>query len=161
MKTLILVRHAHARSAGPAQPDHDRPLDERGRRDAASMGRQLARRGVRPGLIVSSPALRALTTAQLLADEIGHAREHVVVDERLYASSASRLLAIVRSLDDTVEHVMLFGHNPEFTELAHRLSRQITDMPTCAVAEFGFDTPAWSDVGVVEPLSATLELPQG
>jgi phosphohistidine phosphatase len=54
---------------------------------------------------------------------------------------------------------MLFGHNPEFTDLAHRLSSDIVDLPTCAVAEFRFDTKKWSDVGNVEPAESTLDDP--
>ena len=56
---------------------------------------------------------------------------------------------------------MLFGHNPESTELAHRLSNKITHMPTCAVAEFTFDAKSWSTIGVQEPASATLHIPKG
>ena len=123
------------------------------------MGKRLAKRHVKPDLLVSSPALRALTTAQLIADEIGYARKDITVDERMYASSADALLAVIRALDKKLDRVMLFGHNPEFTELAHRLSGEIVDMPTCAVAEFRFDTKKWSDIGKVEPVESTLEPP--
>ena len=121
------------------------------------MGKRLAKRDSRPELLVSSPALRALTTAQLIADELGYRRERIVVDDRLYGSSPERLLDLVRALDDKVERGMLFGHNPEFGELAHRLSDQITEMPTCAVVEFGFDTKKWADVGTDAPVKANLE----
>jgi phosphohistidine phosphatase len=160
VKTLFLVRHAKSNRDDPTLPDRERPLSDRGRRDAVSMGKRLAKRDAEPELIVSSPALRALTTAQLVADEIGYARENVVVDDRLYASSAADLLAVIRALDKKVDDVMLFGHNPEFTELAHRLSSEIVDMPTCAVAEFRFDTQAWLDVGDVEPTNAMLDGPK-
>ena len=108
---------------------------------------------------VSSPALRALSTAQLIADEIGCKRRNIGVDERLYASTANGLLEVIRTLDDKLDRVMLFGHNPEFTDLAHRLSSEIVSMPTCAVAEFRFDTTRWSDVGKVDPVQATLDHP--
>ncbi len=160
MKTLFLVRHAKSSRDDPTLPDRERPLDDRGRRDAPRMGKQLAKRDVKPDLIVSSPALRALTTAHLIADEIGHERKHIAVDDRLYASSADDLLAVIRALDKKLERVMLFGHNPEFTDLAHRLSAEIRDMPTCAVAEFRFDTNAWSDVGEVEPTKVRLDEPK-
>ena len=160
MKTLFLSRHADSSRDDPALLDRERPLSDRGRRDATSMGKRLAERDAEPGLIVSSPALRALTTAQFVADEIGHAREGIVVDDRLYASSASDLLAIIRALDKKLDGVMLFGHNPEFSDLAHRLSSEIIAMPTCAVAEFRFDTKAWSDVGDIEPTHAMLETPR-
>ena len=115
------------------------------------MGKRLRKREVKPDLLMSSPALRALTTAQLIADELGYQRNDIALDERLYASSADNLLAIICALDDKLDRVMLFGHNPEFTDLAHRLSSEITDMPTCAVAEFRFDANVWADVGVIAP----------
>jgi phosphohistidine phosphatase len=113
-----------------------------------------------PNLIMSSPALCALTTAQLVADETGHAREDIVGDDRLYAGSSGDLLAVIRALDERLGCVMLFGRNPEFTDLAHRLSSEITDMPTCAMAGFRFDTQSWSGIGGVEPTYARLERPK-
>jgi len=115
---------------------------------------------VKPDLLLSSPALRALTTAQLIADEIGFKRKDIAVDDRLYASSPDDLLAVIRALDNKLDRVMLFGHNPEFSELAHRLSSDIVDMPTSAVAEYNFDTKAWSDVGEIEPVKAILDYPK-
>ena len=160
MKTLFLVRHAKSSKDDPTLVDRDRPLADRGRKEAPKMGKRLAKRDVKPDLVVSSPALRALTTAQLITDEIGYERKDIVVDDRLYASSADGLLAVIRALDKKFDRVMLFGHNPEFTELAHRLSIDIVDLPTCAVAEFRFDTKKWSDVGEVEPAQSTLDHPQ-
>jgi phosphohistidine phosphatase len=160
MKTLFLVRHAKSSRDDPTLPDRDRPLDDRGRRDAPKMGKRLARRDMKPDLLVSSPALRALTTAQLIAEEIGFKRKDIVVDDRLYASSPDALLAVIRALDNKLDRVMLFGHNPEFSDLAHRLSSKIVDMPTSAVAEYHFDTKAWSDVGEVDPVKAILDSPK-
>ena len=141
-------------------PDRDRPLDDRGKQDAPMMGKRLAKRDVKPDLLVSSPAQRALTTAQLIAKELGYKRRNIVVDDRLYASSPDDLLAVIRALDKRLDRVMLVGHNPEFTHLAHQLSSEIIDMPTSAVAEFSFDTKAWSDVGEVEPVKAVLDCPK-
>jgi phosphohistidine phosphatase len=159
MKTLFLVRHAKSSKDDPTLADRDRPLADRGLKEAPKMGKRLAKRRVTPDLLVSSPALRALTTAQLIADELGCARKDIVVDDRLYGSSANGLLAVIHALDQTLARVMLFGHNPEFTDLAHRLSSDIVDMPTCAVAEFRFDTMKWSDVGNVDPVESTLDDP--
>jgi phosphohistidine phosphatase len=160
MKTLFLVRHAKSSRDDPSLPDRDRPLDDRGRHDAPKMGKRLAKRGVKPDLLMSSPALRALTTAHLIADEIGCRRKDIVVDDRLYASSSDNLLAVICALDDKLDRVMLFGHNPEFGDLAHRLSSEIIDMPTCAVAEFRFDAKAWADVGEVGPAKVKLDAPE-
>ena len=160
MKTLFLVRHAKSSRDDPSLPDRDRPLDDRGKQDAPRMGRRLARRDVKPDLLLSSPALRALTTAELIAEEVGYKRKDIVVDDRLYASDPDDLLAVIRALDKKLNCVMLFGHNPEFTDLARRLSSEIIHMPTSAVVEFNFDTKAWSDVGEVEPAKAVLDYPK-
>jgi len=160
MKTLFLVRHATPSQGDPGLSDRERPLNDRGRHDAPAMGRRLAGRQAGPEVVVASPALRALTTAQLIADALGHDRDRIVVDERLYASSAGRLLEIVHALDDRLERVMLVGHNPEFTELAHKLAKTIDDMPTCAVAELRFDVASWAEIGDVEPEKVTFDTPK-
>lgn len=124
------------------------------------MGQRLASQDVRPDLIMSSPAARALATAEIIAKKLDYKRKDIVVDERLYAAHADELLEVVQELSDRLKHVMLFGHNPELTELANRLSSKITDMPTCAVAEFSFDMKSWSNVGKQEPAKVTLHRPK-
>ena len=160
MKTLFLVRHAKSSRNDPSLPDRDRPLDDRGKQDGPKMGKRLAQRDVKPDLLLSSPALRALTTAQLIAEEIGYKPKDIVVDDRLYASDADDLLAVIRALDRNLNRVMLFGHNPEFTDLAHRLSSEFIEMPTCAIVEFNFDTKAWSDVGERKPAKVIFDYPK-
>jgi phosphohistidine phosphatase len=160
MKTLLLVRHAKSSRDDPALADRDRPLDDRGKADAPRMGKRLARRHLKPDLVLSSPALRALATAQLIADEVGYRHEDIVVDERLYASSADALIAVVGALDRKFDCVMLCGHNPELTDLAHRLSHDVTGMPTCAVAAFRFDTKTWSRVGELAPAEVEVDTPK-
>ena len=160
MKTLFLVRHAKSSRNDAAMPDKDRPLNDRGKRDAPKMGERLAKRDVKPNLILSSPARRALKTAQIIARKLDYKVKDIVVDDRLYAVEADDLLRVIRGLGDKAERVMLFGHNPELTELAHRLSSKITHMPTCAVAEFTFDAKSWSYIGKAKPSSVTLDYPK-
>ena len=160
MKTLFLIRHAKSSWGDTALPDKDRPLNDRGRRDAPKMGERLAKRDVKPDLILSSPAMRALTTAEIIAKKLDYRRKDIVVDDRLYAVGADELLDVIHKLGDKLERVMLFGHNPELTELAHRLSSKITHMPTCAVAEFTFDAKSWSKIGKVKPANVTLDYPK-
>jgi phosphohistidine phosphatase SixA len=78
-----------------ALPDKDRPLDDRGKRDAPKMGKRLAKRDVKPDLILSSPAMRALTTAEIIAKKLDYKLEDIVVDDRLYASEADDLLNVI------------------------------------------------------------------
>jgi phosphohistidine phosphatase len=157
---LLLVRHAKAAKGDAGVHDRDRPLDDRGRRDAPRMGKRLAQHEARPDLILSSPALRALETAQLIAEALGGKAADIQVDERLYASTPATLLDIIQSLDDTLKRVMLVGHNPEMSELAHRFFGEIDEMPTCSVAEFEFASTTWADVGGLAPAKATLDQPK-
>ncbi len=160
MKTLFLVRHAKSSRDDPVLPDKDRPLNERGTRDASRVGEQLAKGGAKPDLILSSPARRAVTTAEIVARKLDYRPKDIVVDDRLYAAMPDDLLAVIHELDDKTKRVMLFGHNPELTELAHRLSGKITEMATCTVAEFAFDIKSWSNVGLQELTSVTLHIPK-
>jgi phosphohistidine phosphatase len=124
------------------------------------MGKRLAKRGVAPDLILSSPAKRALKTAQIIAKKLDYKRGDIVVDERLYATGADDLLHVIRSLGGKPKSVMLFGHNPELTELAHRLSNKITHLPTCAVAEFTFDEKSWSTTDKKNATKVVLHTPK-
>src|SRR5204862_7387406 len=133
MKTLFLVRHAKSSRNEPALPDKDRPLNDRGKRDAPKMGERLAKRGVTPDLILSSPAKRALKTAQIIAKKLDYKLADIVVDERLYATGADDLLHVIRKLGAKQKTVMLFGDNPELAVLANRLTNKINQMPVCAV----------------------------
>jgi phosphohistidine phosphatase len=159
MKTLLLVRHAKSSWGDPSLPDRERPLNERGKRDAPRMGKRLADLGVRPDVVLSSPARRAFKTARILAGELGCKAEDIRVDARLYASEPDVLLQVIRELGDGKKCVMLVGHNPELTELAHRLSARITHLPTCAVALFAFDAKSWSGTGNEEPAKVVLYTP--
>ena len=159
MKRLFLIRHAKSSWDDGALRDKDRPLNERGKRDAPKVGERLAKRRVKPDLILSSPATRALATAEIIAKKLDYKRSRIVVDDRLYAVEADELLDVIRQLDDGAECVLLIGHNPELTELAHRLFRKITHLPTCAVAKFTFDAKSWTGIGRDKPAKAALEYP--
>ena len=160
MKTLFLIRHAKSSWDDVSLPDKERPLNDRGRRDAPKMGERLAKRDVKPDLILSSPAVRALSTAEIIAGKLGYRRRDIVVTEQLYAAEVDDLLDVIHQLDDRLERVMLFGHNPELTGLAHRLTGEIAHMPTCAVAEFTFDAKSWSRIDTIEPAEVLLDYPK-
>lgn len=160
MKTLLLVRHAKSSWDRPGLDDHDRPLNARGLRDAPEMGRRLAERGLIPDRILSSTALRAQTTAQLIADAFGYDADRIVLDERLYAASDDEVLRVIGEIDGDIGTAMVVGHNPETVSLARRFSRDVHEMPTCAVAEFTFDVDAWYELEDAEPTSVRVETPR-
>lgn len=160
MKTLFLVRHAKSTWDDIALPDRDRPLADRGRRDATKMGKRLAERNVKLDMIMSSPATRALATAEVIAKKLDFKRKDIVVNDRLYACEVDDLLNVIREVGKKLKCVMLVGHNPELAELAHYLSSDITHLPTCAIAEFRFDAKSWSDIGKTTPALVGLDYPK-
>ena len=148
MRTLTLIRHAKSSWDYPELGDFERPLNPRGRRDAPAMAQRLLRLPPRPDLLVSSPALRALTTARLFADVLGFKPEDVVVNTKIYEATPHTLVQIAQSFDDGLRHVMLFGHNPGISHCAHLLADCTFDeMPTCAAARIELAAKSWSDVG--------------
>lgn len=151
MKTLVLVRHAKSSWSKPGLEDRDRPLSRRGKRDAPRMGKRLAKQGVKPDLVLSSPARRALATARLIAKKVGYKRKDIRVHAGLYAVGPGELLKEIRKVGARHKRVLLVGHNPELAELAHRLSPEIAAMPTCAVALMRFDAESWAQVGKAKP----------
>ena len=160
MKTLLLVRHAKSSWIDAALPDKERPLNDRGERDAPRMGKRLAKRGVKVDLMLSSPAHRALRTAEFIAKGIDYKRKRIVVDDRLYPGAVEDLLSIIHGLDKKLNRVMIVGHDPALAELAHRLSNEITRMPTCAVAEFTFDITSWPSVDNSSLAAAAFDSPK-
>ncbi|MCM3696055.1 SixA phosphatase family protein [Microbacterium oleivorans] len=155
MITLILVRHAKS-DWGTGHDDHERPLNDRGRRDAPVMARRLAATGVRPARILSSTAVRARTTAQAFADALGVSVE---TDEALYGAPGAKLLAAAAS--SGVSDVVVVAHDPGTTVLAERLSDGgIGAMPTCAVATFVWDTDDWDVATATPPARWNLDTPR-
>ncbi|RZU63922.1 phosphohistidine phosphatase [Microterricola gilva] len=159
MKTLLLIRHAKSSWDIPSLVDEARPLNERGKRDAPEMGRRLARRGIEPDAILSSPAVRARTTAELIARELD-ADETLVVDHRLYATSADGLLEVIRAQDDSVGCLLVVGHNPEMDTLARRFSPLTPPMSTCAVLELHFDVNSWPAIRAGALLNKRYDAPK-
>ena len=149
MKRLTLVRHAKSDWSLPGQDDWDRPLNKRGQRDAPEMARRMRSRRLKPDLILSSPAVRALSTAAVMARELKVPAAHLMQDERLYLASPNDLLAVVREHGGALKHVMVFGHNPGITECANRLSTgdHIDNLPTCGVFTAQFAIESWHDLG--------------
>ncbi|MEQ8715152.1 MAG: histidine phosphatase family protein [Cyclobacteriaceae bacterium] len=144
MKTLILVRHAKSSWDYPQLSDFDRPLNGRGKRDAPRMGRYLAERDIHADLIVSSPANRAITTARTIQEYLVSPMPRIAEEPSLYHASAATILRVVQAQPDDVNSLMIFGHNPGFTDCANQLSGSyIENIPTCGVVGIEFDVNSW------------------
>jgi phosphohistidine phosphatase len=147
MKTLTLIRHAKSSWKYPDLADYDRPLNKRGRHDAVMMAALLAARGFAPQRILTSPALRALRTAEALAAAIDLSSQRIEITPLIYGGGVQELLQLIRGLAPDETWVALVGHNPEITMLARRLSGQsIENVPTCGVVESQFETDRWQQI---------------
>lgn len=162
MRRLTLVRHARSDWSLPGQNDWDRPLNERGQRDAPEMARRLRSRRLKPERILSSPAVRAITTAAVMARELKVPAAHVLQDERLYLASPADLLAVIRELGGDAQHLMVFGHNPGITEFANRLSAgdHIDNLPTCGVFTAQFTIDSWPELDWHSGQAAEFDYPK-
>jgi phosphohistidine phosphatase len=148
MKTLYIVRHAKSSWDYPELDDMDRPLNNRGKRNAPEMGKRLAKQHIKPGLLVTSPAKRARATAKNIAKEIGISPGEIVRNDLLYHGSISSILEVISTTDDHLDDMMIVGHNPGFTELANYLTgSDIYNIPTCGVVAIEFDVESWNEIG--------------
>jgi phosphohistidine phosphatase len=153
-KHLALVRHAKSSWADPDLGDRDRPLNARGRRAATAVGRRLRDEGVRPDLVLCSPATRARQTLELLQLA---ATTEVLMEEELYGATFSELLRRLRNIPEPVESALLVGHNPAIENLTRTLLRDASALPekfpTGAVADLRVPITRWSDL---TPAAGTL-----
>lgn len=142
---LTLLRHAKTETGRAGQDDWDRVLEPQGKRDAAQMAQRFKETYPLPDLIIASPAVRAITTAQSFAKAWGIDETTIVADERLYLASPKAMLQVVHELGLQAEHLLIVGHNPGITEFGDRLSceRSLDNMPTCSWYTMEVDLPSW------------------
>ncbi len=146
MKTIYLVRHAKSDWGSEHTSDFDRTLNERGMKAAPFMASLLKEKKVRPELVIASPAIRALTTAEIFCDILGYPKEKIEKRIEIYEGGAGRLLNIVQQITDKCSTAMIFGHNPTMTAFSNLLSGGgIDSLVTCAVVRIDLDIKSWSD----------------
>jgi len=146
VKTLLLLRHAKSSWADPALNDHERPLNERGRRDAPRMGHLVRKRKLSPDVIISSDAVRARLTAEAVAETSGCAAR-ILLDPRLYHAGPNDIVAVLQTVPDAqAKTVMIVGHNPGLEGLIARLTAEHPDMPTAALARIELPIVHWRDL---------------
>jgi phosphohistidine phosphatase len=148
VKTLILTRHAKSSWTDISLSDQMRPLNKRGLSYAPKMGDYLASLEVLPQLIVSSPAVRAFTTAKLMGEKFGIQADDILRDDSIYMAYPNELMDCIHNFNNTYNNIMLVGHNPTITKLVNMLTgSDIANIPTCGVAIIRFNTEDWQKIG--------------
>jgi len=128
-------------------PDYERALAERGVQDSVMMGGLLRNHGIKPSLLISSPASRALATAKIFAGELGYPKKRIRTRKVMYEQQEGALTEVVRAVDDEYDDVMLVGHNPSMEEFARFLVEEFTGaIPTCGVVGIECGVDSWKEV---------------
>jgi phosphohistidine phosphatase len=147
MKTITLIRHAKSTKSILNIRDIDRPLNERGYIDAYKMGERLAEMHFKADLFLSSPAIRAFSTALIFADRLSYAENTIRLCKNLYETSANEYIQQLSEIENEVSSVFLFGHNPTISEAFCKLLHiPYEDMPTAAAAGMRFTIDSWNKI---------------
>jgi phosphohistidine phosphatase len=147
MKKLYLIRHAKSSWDDPGLSDFERQLNQRGKRDAPFMAKLLKKEKAKPDLIVSSSAVRALTTAHIFAEVFNYPSDKILSTEDIYETGLKELEKTVQEIDDDFSSVFLFGHNMAITSFANHLGNKfISNMPTCSIVGIKFDLTSWEKI---------------
>jgi phosphohistidine phosphatase len=144
MKTLLLMRHGKSSWKETKVKDHERPLNKRGQKSVPRMGELIKEAELVPQVILSSSAVRARQTAELLAPACGFTGEVQYFDS-LYMAEPEAVIKRLRKLPDDVERVLVIGHNPGLEALVQMLSRRIESLPTASIAYFSLPIDTWKD----------------
>jgi len=146
MKNLIIIRHAKSSWDIISQPDFDRPLNERGNRDAPLMAKRLLKRGVEIDAFISSPANRALSTAVYFAEAYNKKKKTIIQLDILYHAEVEVFNKVVEDVDDEYKTIALFSHNPGITYFVNTLTdSRIDNMPTCGIFAVKADIKTWKE----------------
>ncbi len=141
MKKLFLIRHAKSDWLNPELKDIERHLNERGYASANLISQKFTEK---PDLIISSSAIRAISTALIFARNLNYSANNIIIKQELYESSAKDYLSVINFIDNKYKSVLLFAHNPTISDLANVLTQSLPmEMPTCAIAGISFDTNDW------------------
>ena len=146
MKQLILVRHAKSDWGNPGLDDFDRPLNERGKKNAPVMAQRLLDKKIKIDAFISSPAKRAAKTAKIFAETFKQKKDVIVFKEKLYLAEPTTFFSVIESADDKLNSIAVFSHNYGITDFANQLTdARIDNIPTCGVFAIKIYTDTWSD----------------
>lgn len=141
------MRHAKSSWENGHIPDFDRPLNDRGLKNAPFMGSVISKLIKTPQIVISSPAKRAITTAEIISEFLHFDPKKIIQDERIYHAVVSDIMRIIYSINDDIDSIMLFGHNPTFTLLSNYLSdKHIENLPTSGFVHIDFNLNSWKEI---------------
>lgn len=149
MKTLYIIRHAKSSWDDLDQADFDRPLNERGKRDAPRMGKRLKEKEIHPDLIICSPAKRAWSTSKRIAEVLKYQKKNIKTIKSLYHADEETILETLHKVNDHCKVVILVGHNPGLTDFVNTLSEDetnIDNIPTCGIVAFELKEESWKAI---------------
>lgn len=147
MKTILMMRHAKSDWGTPSLSDFDRPLNQRGLKDAPRMGNVLAQYDMVPDQILASPAKRAKHTAELVAEASGYAFD-IAWQDHFYDATSADLIKTLQALPNDIQCPLLVGHNPTMEDTVAELLTSDDDgsfirVPTGAIACLDVDISDW------------------
>ncbi|MBB6482166.1 histidine phosphatase family protein [Spirochaeta isovalerica] len=146
MKEICFIRHGKSAHGSSIMRDFDRPLNARGEKDSLKMGRRLAARNFRADLIISSPAIRAASTAERIAEGLGYDMNKIRFEEDLYLCEIGDFRELIRSMDDSIRSIIIIGHNPSIEMAEYYFTGMGRDsFPTCGL--FIMETESWNGCG--------------
>ena len=151
MKTLYIVRHAKSSWDDPTLSDHDRPLMQKGRKRTLKIAAYLKNLKIKPDLMVSSSAKRAYHTANIIAEVLNYPLSDIIREKAFYHSDREKLTDYLFGLDNNINSIMVFGHNPTFTSFANQfIDSQIDWLPTTGTVSISFNTNKWENIMLAE-----------
>ncbi len=159
MKTLMLLRHGAAVNPRPHLPDRDRALACDGVNEVRALARELNEDMFEIDLIISSPAVRAISTTQILMKEMAARTKFLSVLEPLYSVEPQGLSRIIQGTDRKIKHLLVVGHQPELEGLTCSIMNQSVHLHPCSMAMFAFDVKSWRDLFDSRPVRTILRRP--
>jgi phosphohistidine phosphatase len=161
MKTLIVVRHAKSSWDNEGLDDKERPLNDRGNKDAPEMAKRLRKKDIQIDLLVSSPAKRAFRTARYFAEEFKFSKKDIISTEKLYDAGKENFYDVIAKLDDKIKTVAVFSHNPGITSFVNSLtSVQIDNLPTSGVFAVQANSDKWTEFKDSEKVFLFFDFPK-
>lgn len=161
MKSILFIRHAKSSWDSPTSQDFDRPLNEKGHKDAPLMAQRLLAQKITIDAFVSSTAKRAFTTAEYFYKEFKAAPEQLIPTPELYQAQPFVFYKVIQSLNDDWKTVAIFSHNPGITEIVNSMAvATVDDMPTCAVFGVTANIKHWKDFAGAEKRFLLFDYPK-